>query len=275
MSPATSGAERGESGRFGALLRDWRVRRSASQLRLATEAGISPRHLSFLETGRSQPSREMVVRLAETLDVPLRERNRLLAAAGYAALYREHSLGTDVLAPIERMLDFLLERLEPYPAFLLDRKLALIRANAAGLQTFAPFVRDDPVWRESPLNLARLTLHAEGLRPSIVNFDEVAGALLVRLAREAALDDRESGLKRLVEELSGLPGLAELLRRSDATRPAPPILAMHLKSAAVELRFFSMLTTLGTPQDVTLEGLHIECFMPADEATDRWLRGAR
>lgn len=268
-------ASRTDSGRlspFGRLLRAWRLERGASQLRLSTEAGISPRHLSFVETGRSRPSREMVLRLCEALEVPLRERNALLAAAGFAALFRESAIDTPELAPVERMLAFLLEQIEPFPAYLLDRCMRMLRSNRAGLAVLAPFVRDHPVWREQPLNLLRVTLHPEGLRPAIVNFDEVASSLLDRVARMAAVAGNDAELLRLADELRSLPDLPEALRKPDPLRAPPPILAMHLKTAEVELRCFSMLTSLGTPLDVTLEGLHIESFMPADEDSERWIR---
>ncbi|RIL04448.1 MAG: transcriptional regulator [Proteobacteria bacterium] len=257
---------------FGRLLREWRALRGMSQLALATEAGVSPRHLSFVETGRSQPSREMVLRLAEALDVPLRERNALLGAAGFAAVYRESALGAPALEPVERMLAFLLERYEPFPAYLLDRCTRVVRANRAGLATFAPFARDAEPWREKPLNMLRLTLHPDGLRPYIVNFEEVASSLLVRLARDAALAGADEEMGALVEEVRALPGLPESVRVPDLTRPPAPILAVHMKRDDFELRFFTMLTTLGTPQDVTLQDLHIESFMPADAATEARLR---
>lgn len=257
---------------FGRLLKEWRARRGMSQLRLATEAGVSSRHLSFVETGRSHASREMVLRLAEALDVPLRERNSLLGAAGFAAVFRESSLGAAEIAPVERMLAFLLERYEPFPAYLVDRCTRVLRANRAGLATFAPFASDAPVWREQPLNLLRLTLHPEGLRPAIVNFEEVASALLVRLAREAALTSADTELAALDAELRAMPGLPESVRAPDLTRTPPPILAVHLKGPSTELRFFTMLTTLGTPQDVTLQDLHIESFMPADAETEARMR---
>lgn len=257
---------------FGRLLREWRLRSGASQLRLATEAGVSPRHLSFVETGRSQPSRAMVLRLAEALDVPLRERNDLLTAAGYAAIYRERAIGHDELAPVERMIGFLLERCEPFPAYLLDRRMRILRANRAAHAVLAPFVREHPIWREEPRNLLRLTLHPEGIRSAIVNFEEVACSLLVRLARSAAQTPSDPDLEALLAELRALPGLPDSARPSDATRPAPPILAMHMKTGDLELRFFSMLTTLGTPQDVTLQDLHIETLMPADEASEALMR---
>ncbi|MBK7949565.1 MAG: helix-turn-helix transcriptional regulator [Deltaproteobacteria bacterium] len=257
---------------FGRLLREWRLRGGLSQLRLATEAGVSPRHLSFVETGRAQPSREMVLRLSEALDVPLRDRNDLLSAAGFAAIYRERAIGHDELAPVERMIGFLLERCEPFPAYLLDRRMRILRSNRAASAILSPFARDHAIWHEEPRNLLRLTLHPEGFRSSIVNFDEVASALLVRLARTAAATPSDPELEALLTELRALPGLPDAGRPSDRTRPVPPILAMHMKSGTLELRFFSMLSTLGTPQDVTLQDLHVETLMPADEASEALMR---
>jgi len=267
-----TGPRTGSPSPFGRLLREWRARRGTSQLRLATESGVSSRHLSFIETGRSQPSREMVLRLAEALDVPLRERNALLGAAGFAAVFRETALGAPELAPIERMLAFLLERYEPFPAYLIDRTWRVLRANRAGVAVFAPFASAAPIWHEDPPNLMRLTLRPDGLRRAIVNFEEVASALIARVAREAALAGSDPSLTALVEELRSLPGLPDSVRALDSTRPLPPILAVHLKHDDLDLRFFTMLTTLGTPQDVTLQDLHIESFMPADAATEARMR---
>jgi len=155
---------------FGRELRRWRGLRGASQLRLATEAGISARHLSFMETGRSRPSRAMVLRLAEALDVPLRERNVLLAAAGFASVYRESALDAPEMEPVVRMLHFLLERHEPFPAYLVDACWRVHRANAAAERMRGHLAGPHPVWRETPLNLLRLTLHPEGLRPYLLNW---------------------------------------------------------------------------------------------------------
>lgn len=170
------------------------------------------------------------------------------------------------------MLSFLLDQYEPFPAYLVDRCRRVLRANRAGRATFAPFANAAPVWRERPINLLRLTLDPEGLRPAIVNWEEVASALLARIAREAALASADTELASLVEELRSIPGLPDSVRLPDLTRPPPPILAVHVKRSDGDLRFFTMLTTLGTPQDVTLQDLHIESFMPADGATEALLR---
>jgi transcriptional regulator with XRE-family HTH domain len=257
---------------FGRLLRQWRAVRGVSQLGLAVEAGTSTRHLSFMETGRSRPSREMVLRLAEALDVPLRERNALLGAAGFAAIYRESDLDAPELEPLRRALAFQLERQEPYPAWLVDRCWRVLGSNRAAATSLAPFAGDAPPWNERPLNLARVTLHPDGLRRHLVNFEEVAAFLVGRLQRAVALNASDVELARLLEETLALPGLPEAARAPDPERALPPVLPMHLKLGDVELRLFSMLTTLGTPQDVTLQEIHVESFMPADDASDALLR---
>lgn len=258
---------------FGRILRQWRTRRGMSQLRLATEAGISTRHLSFVETGRSQPSREMVLRLAESLDVPLRERNGLLASAGFASLYRESALDAPGMETLRRMLEFLLRQHEPYPAFLIDRCWRVVRANGAALRGFARFAGPAPVWREQPLNLLRVTLDPGGLRSFIVNFEEVASSLLSHLERAAALCASDRELAGLRDEVLALPDLPESVRVPDLDRVSQPVLPLHLKRDGFELRLFSTITTVGTPQDVTLQELRIESFMPADDTSDAVLRG--
>jgi transcriptional regulator with XRE-family HTH domain len=257
---------------FGRLLRQWRSLRGMSQLALALEAGTTTRHLSFVETGRSQPTRQMVLRLAEALDVPLRERNVLLGAAGFASLYRESPLETPTLGPVQRMLDFTLERHEPFPAFLVDRCYRVLRANAAGARVFAAFAGTGAPWRETPVNLLRLTLHPDGLRPWIVNWDELASQLLVRFQREVAHAGPDEELAAVLGELLALPDLPEAGRAPDPMRAVEPVLALHMKRDDTEWRLFSLITSIGTPQDVTLQHLRIESFMAAGAGTEERLR---
>jgi transcriptional regulator with XRE-family HTH domain len=269
MGQVTPGAPRSP---FGQLLAQLRASRGTSQLRLATEAGVSPRHLSFLETGRSQPSREMVLRLCEALDLPLRDRNALLAAAGFASLYRQTRLDAPELEPLRRVLFFLLERIDPFPALLVDRCFRVLHANRGAQRALGRFASAAPVWRENPLNALRLTLHPDGLRPYLVNFAEVAGVLVARLQRSAAIAASDADLVRLRDELLALPGLPARGVLPDLDAPAHPVLSLHLKRDGLELRLFSTLTSVGTPQDVTLQELHIESFMPADAASEAALR---
>jgi len=257
---------------FGELLRHWRARRGASQLDLALEAGISTRHLSFVETGRSRPSRDMVVRLCAALDVPLRERNALLAAAGFAPLYRETPLPALDTEPVGRVLAFLLERHDPFPAYLVDRGWSVLRANASAGRSLAPFATGAEIWREQPPNLLRLMLHPEGLRPYVVNWEEAASFALDRLQREIVVAGEDDPLASLRDEILQLPDLPRPGLAPDPDARLPPVLPLHLKRDALELRLFTTITTLGTPLDVTLAELRIESLMPADDATEALLR---
>ena len=254
---------------FGRLLRRWRGARGMSQLALATAAATSTRHLSFLETGRAQPSREMVLRLSHALDVPLRERNQLLIGAGFAPLYRESALEAPALSALSRMLEFTLARFEPFPALLIDRGFRVVRANAASLKTLGRFASASPIWRKQPLNLLEVTLHPDGLQPHIVNFREVASAMLARLERAVAAAGGDPELAALERELRALPGVPDA-----STFPASidPVMPLHMKHGELEVRLFTMLSQVGGAQDVTAAELHIETLMPADAASEVVLR---
>jgi transcriptional regulator with XRE-family HTH domain len=254
---------------FGRVLRRWRGARGMSQLALAAAAATSTRHLSFLETGRAQPSREMVLRLSHALDVPLRERNALLAAAGFAPVYRESALAAPALGPFARMLEFTLARFEPFPAFLLDRGFRVVRANTAAMKALGRFANASAVWRAQPPNILRLTLHPDALQPHIVNFREVATALLARLERAVATSAGDAELAALERELRALPGVPDA-RTFPAT--IEPVMPLHLKHGDLELRLFTMLSQAGGAQDVTAAELHIETLMPADAASEAALR---
>lgn len=254
---------------FGRILRRWRGVRGMSQLALATAAGTSTRHLSFLETGRAHPSREMVLRLASALDVPLRERNALLGAAGFAAIYRESALDAPGLSSLLRVIEFTLERFEPFPAFLLDRCYRVLRTNRAAAKTLGGFASGAPVLREQPLNLLRVTLHPDGLRPYVVNFAEVASSMLARLERIVASNGDDPELAALERDLRALPGLPE---PRDLPVALDPVMPVHLKRGDVEVRLFTMLSQVSAAQDVTAAELHIESLMPADAASEATLR---
>jgi transcriptional regulator with XRE-family HTH domain len=247
--------------RAGPLIRQWRLRRSLSQLELASRSAVSGRHLSFIETGRARPSREMILHLAQRLDVPLRERNRLLLAAGYAPTFGEHALDEPGMSPVRDALERFLRAHEPYPAVVVDRHWNIVAMNS-GVALLTEGVA--PELLEPPANALRATLHPRGMAPRIVNFAEWSSHLLERLRRQAELtaDDELHGLW---EELAGYPGVEESSADDDAGHDI--LLPLRLRHADGVLELFSTVTTFGTPLDVTLSELAIEAFYPADERT--------
>jgi len=259
-----------DAGTFGPMLRRLRTARGLTQERLAGDAEVSPRHVSFLETGRSSPSREMVLVLGSALDLPLRDRNALLVAAGFAAVYSAASLGAPELGPVQRALDHLLAAQEPFPAVVVDRDWNVLQMNAGAQRLLAWALEGLSPPPEVLGNGLRATLHPAGLRSRIVNYAEVAGVLVDRLQREMVLEPDEQRRARML----ALVAEAELAKVPAplVTAPPIPVLAVHLKKGDEELRLFTTLTTLGTPIDITAEELRIESWFPADEATDRALR---
>lgn len=252
----------------GGLLRSWRERRRLSQLALSADAGVSTRHLSYVETGRSRPSRELVLHLAEHLDVPLRERNALLLAAGYAPAYGERSFDAPELHAVRQALDLVLTAHEPYPALVVDGGWNLVSANRPALVVLADGVA--PWLLEPPANVLRATLHPDGMAPRISNLPEWSGDLLARLRREADASG-DARLHALYAELIALPGVA----------PEPPPGSADLGAVAVPLRLrwhdtelalLSTIATFGTALDVTLAELALEAFLPADPDTATALR---
>lgn len=249
----------------GALLRHWRERRGLSQLALANRAGVSARHVSFVETGRSRPSRALLLRLAEELEIPLRERNSILLAAGLAPAYPQHRLGDVPLAAVSDAIGRILSSHSPFPALVVDRHWTMIDANDA-VHTLAAGCA--PALLEPPVNVLRLTLHPGGLAPRIVNLGQWREHLLVRLRHQiGATADPE--LLRLHDELAGYPA------GDPATDVDPHALVVPLRVRAdgTELSFLSTTTLFGTPLDVTVSELAIEAFYPADATTAAALRG--
>ena len=255
----------------GPLLRQWRERRRMSQLTLAVEAEISSRHLSFVETGRSRPSRAMVLLLAEVLDVPPRARNDLLAAAGYAPIYRESNLDSPEMAQFRRALDFILRQQEPYPAIVLDRYWNILLGNEGTGRFMALWMDSEAIDALGPPNGLRLICHPQALRPYIVNWEATAAALIQWLHRDL-LRSADAGMRLLLDELLGYPDMPRNWRTLDLDAPTAPFLAIEMQKGATHLKFFTTLTTLGTPYDITLHELRIESFFPADDATDTALR---
>jgi transcriptional regulator with XRE-family HTH domain len=249
----------------GTLLRDWRQRRRLSQLDLALEAGVSARHLSFVETGRSRPSAEMVLHLADELEVPLRDRNQLLLAAGYAPRYGERSLDEPEMKPVRDAVDLVLAGHEPYPAVVVDRGWNMVAGNRA-VALLTEGVASELL--EPPVNVLRVSLHPDGVAPRIANLGEWRAHLLERLGRQiAATGDAE--LAALYEELAAYPGPAAPAESTgeEARRAADIVIPLRIRTDDGELAFFSTVTTFGTPVDVTVSELAIESFFPADAAT--------
>lgn len=247
---------------FGDLLKSWRAQRRLSQLELASQAEVSTRHVSFLETGRSRPSREMVLHLAEYLDVPLRERNALLVAAGFAPAFDERPLDDPELTPAREALDLVLSGHEPYPAVVVDRRWNLVAANSA-IAVFTDGMPSELL--EPPINVVRASTRPDGLAGRILNFDEYGAHLVGRLRRQVELT-ADPQLAALLAEVRSYPGVVEL----PGFEPrGTALLPMRIRTAdgRAVLSFFSTIATFGTPVDVTLEELAIETFFPADDAT--------
>ena len=255
--------------RVGALLRDWRRRRRLSQLDLALDAGVSARHLSFVETGRARPSAEMVLHLAETLDVPLRDRNALLLAAGFAPVYGQRGLDEPEMGPVREALDAVLRGHEPYPAMVLDRHWGMVAANRA----VTPLLEGvAPALLEPPVNVLRLSLDPEGLAPRILNLPEWRAHLLDRLGRQAVATG-DPALAALHDELCRLPGGDPAAGAGGHDLAAGDVaVPMRLRAGDAELAFISTVTSFGTATDVTVAELSIESFFPADAATAAALR---
>jgi len=254
---------------FGALLRQWRVRRRLSQLDLAVDAEISTRHLSFIETGRAQPSREMVLLLARALDVPLRDRNDLLTAAGYAPIYRESGLEAPAMAQARHALDFILRQQEPYPALVLDRHWNVLKVNEASARFQAHFLDPKEVAALGPSNAMRLMFHPRALRPHILNWEPAAASMIQWLHRDVVSGFGGSPARALLEELLGYPDVPRHWRTLDVEASTAPFLPIEFQKGDLTLRYFTTLTSLGTPHDITLQELRVESFFPADEATEK------
>lgn len=251
----------------GAMIREWRERRRLSQLDLACEAGVSTRHLSFLETGRARPSRDMLLHLAEELGVPLRARNALLLAGGFAPAYAERSLDDPALSGVRRAIDLVLAGHEPFPALVVDRGWRMLAANRAVAPLLAGVA---PHLLEAPVNVLRLSLHPEGLGPRIANFGEWRAHILERLQSQVEAT-ADASLQALHDELAAYP--APPGAGADTSEFGGVAVPLQIRTeAAGLLSFFSTTTVFGTPLDVTLSELALETFLPADAHTAEVLK---
>ena len=258
-------ASTGATPTVGPLLREWRERRRLSQMDLAADAGVSARHLSFVETGRSRPSPDVVLQLAERLEVPLRDRNRLLLAAGYAPVYQQRELADPEMEPVREAIALILDGHDPYPAVVVDHAWEMLAANRA-VQLLMDGVA--PHLLEPPVNVLRVSLHPDGVAPRIANLAEWRAHLLDRLARQIALSGGDPALATLHEELSGYPA-PEHEPPSEHQEIAVPL---RLRTEAGELAFISTVSTFGTAVEVTASELSIESFFPADRRTAETVR---
>lgn len=247
---------------FGDLLRQWREHRRLSQFELSTQAEVSARHLSFMETGRSTPSRDMVIRLAERLDVPLRERNQLLVAAGYAPVYSQTALESPQMSPVLSAIRHVLSGHEPFPAAVVDRSWNVVEQNS-GFQLFTSGV--DPELLNSPINVHRLALHRNGMADRIVNIGEWRAHVLSRLRHRIEVT-ADPGVTALYEEIRAYPGD---WTEPEIVLPGPGDIAvpLRIRDGGRELAFFVSVAAFGTPLDVTMAELAIEAYFPADEET--------
>jgi transcriptional regulator with XRE-family HTH domain len=252
----------------GVLLREWRQRRRLSQLDLACDAGISTRHLSFVETGRAHPSRDVLLHLSEQLEVPVRERNVLLVAAGYAPIFPDRSLADPTLAAARSAIELVLERQKPYPAFAIDRHWRIVASNAALPQLYEGVA---PELLAQPVNAMHLSLHPRGLAPRIANLAEWRAHLLHRLRHQIELT-ADATLIALLREISEYP--APLHKPVQVPGIEHDIaVPFRVKTAAGVLSFFSMTTVFGTPVDVMLSEIALELFFPADDETAASVQG--
>ncbi len=251
---------------LGVLLRRWRTLRGKSQLDLSLDAGMSQRHLSFIESGRSGPSREKLMAIAEALDIPLRERNTLLLAAGFAPMYANTAWDGPEMQSVTRALHRMLRQHEPFPAVVMDRDWNVLIANEAAPRFFDCFIAREV--REARRNLLHLMFDPEGLRPFLANWEQAAEGLLGRVAREAVGRVADENTKQLLAGLLSYPGVKTdwQVPRFSNTMPVVPLTFVK---DDVALHYFSMITTVGTPQTIAAQELRIECMFPVDEATER------
>jgi len=261
-----------QTGQFTDNLRRWRKHRKMSQLDLALAAEVSQRHVSWLETGRSQPSREMVLKLSDAMEVPLRERNSILNSAGFVNVYSDQDIGEPSMEPVAQILEDMLEHHNPYPAFVLDRQWNIRMKNEAADTFFGQLGDPQQVWHDvgdtGELNIALLTVHPKGLRRFITNWDDIAAPFLRRLKKEALESSEESIISRY-QQLQEHAG--EVFISNDYS-DLLPVLPLEINLGRRTLKLCSVISTFGTAQDITANELRIETFYPADEVTRKFFK---
>lgn len=261
---------RDEPGLFSALLRHWRTKRGLSQLDLSLTAEVSSRHISFLETGRAQPSREMVLILGGSLDLPLRDQNVLLRSAGFADQFAEPSWAEGLDPTIERTLGYMLSKHEPFPMVVLSHGYDIVRVNQGGMKLMTWLVAD-PAAIKSPPNLLRALFDPRLARSFVLDWERIAKSLLTRIHRESISRPSDAALSALLRDLLAYPDVPSSFRHPDFTEPSEPTLSVRVKKGDVELGFLTTVTQFDAPQNITLQELKIESYFPLDDATERAL----
>ena len=265
MSTQHSNTHDVATGHFSSLLKHWRAIRRLSQIELAGDANVSARHLCFLETGRAQPSREMVQLLGSALDLPLEECNALHVAAGFVPPYGDRGLAAENLQPVRQALDFILRQQEPYPGIVIDGRWDVRIRNQASRRLFKAFHQSYEMEADIAENAMHVVFHPKGLRQFMTNWDEFAGQMIQILHREVAQGGRVAA--QLLDEIMAYPGLPAEWRLPRNPAGSSPVMTMQLRKGDFRLAFFSTFTTLAMPTDAALQKLKIECFYPADSAT--------
>lgn len=256
---------------LGELMRYWREARAKNQLALSLDTGISQKQISFIENGRSTPGRDTLLTIAEALDIPLRERNALFLAAGYAPIYSEESWNAAEMATISKAISRILRQHEPLPAMVMDRYWNVVMANEAAPRFFGKFI--DMKARKGPRNMLHLTFDPDGLRPFILDWETTAKSLLQRVYREATRGVKDQKTDELIESLLAYPGVRAEWKRPnlfdlDQTAASHPVIPLGFQKNGKVMKYFSMVTTVGTPQTVSAQELRIETMFPADDATE-------
>jgi len=256
------------SSELGTMLRHWRDLRGMSQLELSSHTGVSQRHISFIESGRSSPSRQTLMDLAQALDVPLRDRNSLLLAAGYAPIYSAAPWNAGEMQGVTRALERMLRQHEPFPAVVMDRHWNVLVTNEAAPRFFNSFI--DMKRRTGPRNMLHLLFDPDGMRPHIADWDQVAPTLIHRIARESVGHVTDLKTQELITALLSYPGAKGEWKtpRAVPTTPTLPVIPLGFIHNSETLRYFSMVTTVGTPQTIAAQELRIECLFPVDESTE-------
>ena len=264
----TRPTEAAVGGELGELLRYWRGTRGKSQIELSLDTGVSQRHLSFIESGRSAPSRQTLMNIAQGLEVPFRDRNRLLLAAGFAPIYGEDAWNADEMKSVNAALERVLRQHEPFPAVVMDRYWNVLMTNASAPRFFNMFI--DLEARPKPRNLLHLMFDPAGLRPFIAHWDRTAKSLIQRVHRESVGQVIDERTRDLLTTLVAYPDVEDVLKPADAAIPEPtlPMIPLSFVRDGRTLNYFSMVTTVGTPQTIATQELRIECMYPADDRTD-------